>query len=71
MKLPDKWYDEPMQWADEAGLIRDGRPDDGVTRAEVAIVLMRFDERMDAKIAEAVKRLQPEDDKAFSGLLDG
>lgn len=68
---PAHWYDEAMARAEEAGLIRDGRPDDGVTRAELATVLMRFDERMDAKITEAVKRLQPEDDKAFSGPLDG
>lgn len=65
---PAHWYDEAMAWADEAGLIRDGRPNDGVTRAELATVLMRFDERMDAKITEAVMLLQPEDD-SFGGLI--
>jgi len=65
---PSHWYDEAMAWAEEAGLIRDGRPDDGVTRAELATVLMRFDQRMDAKITEAVKISQPEDD-SFGGLI--
>ena len=35
------WYAEAMAWAAEQGLIMDGRPNDPVTRAELATVLMR------------------------------
>ena len=35
------WYDGAMAWAEAAGLIRDGRPNDPVTRAELATVLQR------------------------------
>ncbi len=35
------WYDEAMAWAAEQGLINDGRPNDPVTRAELATVLRR------------------------------
>ena len=59
-KPTGNWYDEAMAWAKEAGLIRDGRPDDPVTRAELATVLMRFDER--------VRRLVPGDD-SLGGLI--
>lgn len=67
---PAMWYDEAMEWVKNSGLINDGRPADNVTRAELAIVLQRFDKRMDAKILEAMNLLQPEDDKAYSGLLN-
>ena len=56
--MPDAskpWYADAMQWADQAGLIRDGRPNDPVTRAELATVLYRI--------------YGPEDDKKNSGLL--
>ena len=35
------WYADAMAWAAEQGLIMDGRPNDPVTRAELATVLMR------------------------------
>lgn len=56
--LPEKqtmWYDDAMTWAEQQGLIRDGRPDDYVTRAELATVLYRI--------------YGPEDNKENSGLL--
>lgn len=49
------WYADAMKWADDAGLIKDGRPSDPVTRAELATVLYRI--------------YGPEDDKKDSGLL--
>jgi hypothetical protein len=49
------WYDEAMGWAKAQGLIRDGRPNDPVTRAELATVLYRL--------------YGPEDSKEHSGLL--
>ena len=45
MWLPDTskpWYADAMAWASERGLIRDGRPNDPVTRAELALVLQRL-----------------------------
>ena len=36
------WYASAMAWAKDAGLIRDGRPEDPVTRAELATVLYRM-----------------------------
>jgi hypothetical protein len=47
MWLPKKeehWYDSAMEWAEEKGLIMDGRPNDPVTRAELATVLKRYTE---------------------------
>ena len=58
MWMPEKqkmWYDDAMKWADQQGLIKDGRPNDPVTRAELATVLYRL--------------YAPEDDKKESGLL--
>lgn len=53
---PEKpWYADAMAWAEQAGLIKDGRPNDPVTRAELATVLYRI--------------YGPEDDKKDSGLL--
>lgn len=52
------WYDEAMAWAKKEKLINDGRPNDPVTRAELATILQRFDKRMDEKI----KIHLPEDD---------
>lgn len=49
------WYDEAMAWAKSQGLIRDGRPNDPVTRAELATVLFRI--------------FGPEDSKEHSGIL--
>ena len=67
---PAMWYDEAMEWAEKTGLMKDGRPNDTLTRAEAATMFMRFDKRMDAKIMEAMNLLQPEDDKKYSGLLN-
>ena len=39
------WYADAMSWAEENKLMNDGRPNDKVTRAELATVLMRYDER--------------------------
>ena len=49
------WYQDAMDWAAAQGLIKDGRPNDNVTRAELATVLYRA--------------LGPGDDKKDSGLL--
>lgn len=64
------WYDEPMEWADEAGLMHDGRPNDYVKRAELATVIMRYDKLVEKKIIEIYKRMQPEDPRDRSGLLE-
>lgn len=58
------WYSEAMQWAKENGLINDGRPQDNLTRAEMATILQRFDKRIDEKI----KLHMPEDD-SYGGLI--
>lgn len=49
------WYDDAMAWTQQQGLIKDGRPNDFVTRAELATVLYRL--------------FAPDDDKKNSGLL--
>ena len=67
---PAHWYDEAMAWAEENGLIMDGRPNDCVTRAELATVLMRFDELIQKAMIEMILRQLPEDDKSYSGLLN-
>lgn len=68
------WYAENMAWAEEAGLIKDGRPLDKMTRAEVATVLRRHEERMlklmDERIVEMIKRRDPEDFKWGGGLIE-
>lgn len=51
----EPWYAEAMAWAKEKGYIRDGRPNDPLTRAELATVLWRM--------------FGPEDEKTDSGLL--
>lgn len=62
------WYDEAMAFVKDAGLMNDGRPNDNLTRAEMATILMRNDKRIDAKITKAMKLLQPEDD-SFGGII--
>lgn len=42
---PEPWYAGAMAWAAAKGLMNDGRPNDGVTRGELATVLMRYDEK--------------------------
>ena len=37
------WYDEAMKWAEDNKIMMDGRPNDPVTRAEMATMLMRYD----------------------------
>ena len=41
---PQPWYAGAMAWAEEQGLMMDGRPNDPVTRAELATVLQRYDD---------------------------
>ena len=65
---PEPWYAEAMAWAEKLGLIKDGRPNDNLTRAEMATILMRYDKIVDAKIFEALNLLQPEDD-SFGGII--
>ncbi len=36
------WYEDAMNWAAAQGIIKDGRPNDPVTRAELATVLFRI-----------------------------
>jgi len=36
------WYDTAMSWAERNEIMMDGRPNDPVTRAEVATMLMRY-----------------------------
>lgn len=65
------WYDEAMTYVYDIGLMKDGRPNDLVIRAELATVLMRLDKIIDRKIFEALDLLEPEDpkDPKESGLL--
>ena len=41
-KTTAPWYAQAMDWAKNAGLMDGTRPEDQITRAEVATVLMRF-----------------------------
>ena len=73
---PAPWYADAMAWAEEAGLIRDGRPKDNLTRAELATVLMRYDALQDARDKALLATIEkilalyiPEDNKKDSGLL--
>ena len=53
---PEKpWYADAMAWVKSQGIINDGRPNDNVTRAELAQVIYRIH--------------GPSDDKKDSGLL--
>lgn len=48
MWMPDAakpWYAEDMAWMEKHGLMLDGRPDDNLTRAELAAVVHRLEER--------------------------
>ena len=38
------WYDEAMKWASDNKIMMDGRPNDPVTRAEIATMLMRYND---------------------------
>ncbi len=69
-KPEEPWYAGAMAWAEETGLIMDGRPNDYVTRAELATEQERAFALVKQMIAETVGRLLPEDDKKFSGLLE-
>ena len=64
VKPTEPWYAEAMAWAKDAGLINDGRPNDPVTRAELATILQRYDRLVDEKI----KLRMPEDD-SLGGLI--
>ena len=37
------WYDEAVKWASDNKIMMDGRPNDPITRAEMATMLMRYD----------------------------
>ncbi len=72
----DPWWTDAMTWAENAGLIRDGRPADNLTRAELATVMQRYDALQDARdkaLLQTVEKLLaayfPEDNKKDSGLL--
>lgn len=67
---PAMWYDEAMEWAEKTGLMKDGRPNDTLTRAEAATVIMRYDKLVEKKIIEIYMRMQPEDPRDRSGLLE-
>ncbi len=49
------WYDDAMEWMKSEGLMQDGRPNDPVTRAELAMVFYR--------------KFGPTDEKENSGLI--
>ena len=66
----DPWYKHQMEWAKENGLIMDGRPNDYVTRAELATEQERAFALVQKMIVEAMKTMQPEDYKDRSGLLE-
>lgn len=55
MQSASPWYAEAMAWAKERHIINDGRPNDPVTRAELAMVLYRI--------------MGPGDEKTDSGML--
>lgn len=61
---PQPWYAEAMAWAKDNGLINDGRPNDPVTRAELATVLQRYDRLVDEKI-----KLRLPEDASLGGLI--
>ena len=61
------WYDKAMAWGEATGIMKDGRPNDTATRAEIITMLMRYHQML----METIRNQQPEDDKKFSGLLDG
>ena len=67
---PKPWYADAMAWASDAGLIKDGRPHDPVTRAELATEQERAFALVRKMIVEAMKTMQPEDNKDRSGLLE-
>ena len=58
------WYAEAMAWAKANGIINDGRPNDSLTRAEMATIMQRMDKRVEEKI----KRALSEDD-SLGGLI--
>lgn len=62
-QLPQPWYAGAMKWAEDAGLMTDGRPLDNLTRAEAATLLQRYDERIRNMLNTA------DDNKCYSGLL--
>lgn len=58
--LPKRpWYADAMDWALDAGVITEERPQDAATRAEVVQMIYNYNRIM-----------QPEDNKRFSGLLE-
>ena len=64
MWLPETkkpWYASTMAWCEKRGLIRDGRPHDPVTRAELSMVLWR--------LCEGPEDIFDEDQNRPSGLL--
>jgi hypothetical protein len=65
----EPWYAEQMKWAEDAGLMMDGRPNDKITRAEAATLLKRYDARVKKMIDEAIKLRMREDD-SFGGLIN-
>lgn len=56
---PRPWYADAMAWGESTGIMKDGRPNDNLTRAEFITALMRYHYTFSA-----------EDSKAHSGLLN-
>lgn len=60
--MPDAakpWYADAMEWGEATGIMKDGRPNDTLTRAEAITMLMRYH-----------RTFSPEDNKTLSGLLN-
>lgn len=55
---PEPWYKPYMDWGAETGLMKDGRPNDNITRAETITVVYREDERLEKKNAELEARIE-------------
>lgn len=53
------WYADAMEWGEATGIMKDGRPNDTLTRAEAITMLMRYH-----------RTFTEEDNKTFSGLLN-
>ena len=55
---PEPWYKPYMDWGAETGLMKDGRPNDNITRAETITVVYRENERLEKENAELEARIE-------------